>query len=145
MTVVRPTCMLGVAAALTAAYLASAMAQTQSPSPSPTSPPEVVNPQTSSPEQRQVTPPAKSGAVTAPNSSLVGLAVMSSDGRKVGTVENAGTGADGKAVIFLKTGGFLGFGGHIVAIADGKFTRSGEFIQLGLTSEDVGKLPEAKD
>jgi hypothetical protein len=62
----------------------------------------------------------------------------------LGTVQSASAGPDGKAVIFLKTGGFLGFGGHVVAIPEGKFTRSGEVIQLSMTAEDVSKLPEAK-
>jgi hypothetical protein len=144
MTVITPARMLGTAALLVAVPFASAMAQTQAPVPSPTSPPEIVKPQTTPSEQRQALPPAKSGVV-APNSSLVGLAVMSSDGRKLGSVQNVSTGPDGKTVIFLKTGSFLGFGGRVVAIPEGKFTRSGEFIQLGMTAEEVSKLPEAKD
>jgi sporulation protein YlmC with PRC-barrel domain len=144
MTVITRVHMLGTAALLVVVPFASAMAQTQAPLPSQTSPPEIVKPQATPSEQRQVMPPAKSGEV-APNSSLVGLVVMSSDGRKLGSVRNVSTGPDGKTVIFLKTGSFLGFGGHVVAIPEGKFTRSGDFIQLGMTAEDVSKLPEAKD
>jgi PRC-barrel domain len=141
MTVITRARMVGTAALLVAFPFASAMAQTQAPLPSQT---EMVKRQTTPSEQQQVTPPTNSGVV-APNSSLVGLAAMSSDGRKLGSVQNVSTGPDGKTVIFLKTGGFLGFGGRVVAIPEGKFTRSGEFIQLGMTAEDVSKLPEAKD
>jgi sporulation protein YlmC with PRC-barrel domain len=134
MTVIKSAGMLGVATFLMAAApIASATAQTQSPSLPQTSTPEIVRP---APEQRQVMPSVKT---------LVGLAVMSSDGRKLGTVQSADMRPDGKTAIFLKTGGFLGFGGHVVEVPEGKFTRSGEFIQLGMTAEEVSKLPVAKD
>jgi hypothetical protein len=137
MTVTKPARMLGAAAVLMAVPLAAAMAQTQPPSPSQTSPPEIVRSPATSPEQSS----AKSNAY----SSLAGLAVMSSDGHKLGTVQSTGTGPDGKVKILLKTGGFLGFGGHVVAIPEGKFTRNGEALQLSMTAEEVSKLPEAKN
>jgi hypothetical protein len=43
------------------------------------------------------------------------------------------------------TCGFLGLGGKLVAIPDGKFTRTGADIQLGMTAGEVSKLPEVKD
>ena len=46
--------------------------------------------------------------------------------------------------IHFKSGGFLGIGGKLVAIPEGKFTRAGDNIQLGMTSEEVSKLPEIK-
>ena len=53
---------------------------------------------------------------------------------------------DGKVkAIHLKTGGFLGFGGKLVAIPEGKFTKAGENVQLGMTSDEVSKLPEVKE
>ena len=77
---------------------------------------------------------------------LVGLAVFSSDGNKLGNVHSVNAEPDGKVkAIHIKTGGFLGIGGKLVAIPDGKFTRSGENIQLGLTSDEVSKLPEVKE
>ena len=77
---------------------------------------------------------------------LVGLAVFSSDGSKLGNVHSVNVEPDGKVkAIHIKTGGFLGIGGKLVAIPDGKFTRAGDNIQVGLTSDEVSKLPEVKE
>ena len=74
---------------------------------------------------------------------MIGLAVFGSDGQKVGLVEAVKAETDGRVMaIHVKTGGFLGFGGKVVAIPAGKFARSGPYVQLGLTADDVGKLPE---
>jgi hypothetical protein len=92
------------------------------------------------------TPPA-SKPVTAPAKvhPLIGLAVFSADGTKLGAVNSVASGADGKVTaIHIKTGTFLGFGGKLVAIPDGKFTRKGENVQLGMTAEEVSALPEVK-
>jgi hypothetical protein len=70
---------------------------------------------------------------------------MSSDGERLGSVRNVSAGPDGKSAIFVKTGGFLGLGAHTVAIPEGKFSRMGEFIQLGLTAQEVSKLPDVKE
>jgi sporulation protein YlmC with PRC-barrel domain len=86
--------------------------------------------------------------VTAPGkvNPLVGLAVFSSDGSKIGTVQSVSAALDGSAkAIQIKTGGFLGFGGKLVAIPEGRFTKSGDAIQLGMTAEEVGKLPQVKE
>ena len=73
-------------------------------------------------------------------------AVFSSDGTKLGNVQSVVTAPDGKVTaIHIKSGGFLGFGGKLVAIPEGKFTRSGENVQLGMTAEEVSKLPETKE
>ncbi len=45
----------------------------------------------------------------------------------------------------MKFGGFLGFGGRIVEVPEGKFTQRGENVQLGYTSDQLSKLPEVKD
>ena|SRR5215468_10131614 len=39
---------------------------------------------------------------------------------------------------------FLGFGGHIVAIPNGKFDRVGDTVQINMTADEVNKLPKAK-
>jgi hypothetical protein len=59
------------------------------------------------------------------------LAVFSSDGSKMGTVQSVSAAPDGsvKAILF-KTGGFLGFGGKMVAVPEGRFTKAGDNIQL---------------
>jgi hypothetical protein len=56
------------------------------------------------------------------------------------------TGPGGDIVsLHVRTGGFLGFGGRIVAIPGGKFIRSGHSIRLDLDSDEVTGLPEVKD
>ena len=77
---------------------------------------------------------------------MIGLTVFSSDGNKLGSVQSVDAGADGTVrAIRLKTGGFLGFGGKLVEILEGKFTKSGDNVQLGMTSDEVSKLPEVKN
>jgi hypothetical protein len=76
---------------------------------------------------------------------LIGLTTFSSDGTKVGTISGVARGPDGKiTAIRFKTGGFLGFGGKVVEVPDGKFARTGDTVRLGLSAEEVSKLPEAK-
>jgi sporulation protein YlmC with PRC-barrel domain len=78
--------------------------------------------------------------------SLVGLMVFSSDGTRVGEVRSVDTGQGGNIVALrVRTGGFLGFGGRIVAIPEGKFIRSGQSIRIDLDSDEVAALPEVKD
>jgi sporulation protein YlmC with PRC-barrel domain len=113
--------------------IASVMAQTQPANPSKVAPPEIIGPQTTLPEH-----PGMAGLY----SSLIGLGVMSSDGERLGNVQNVIADPDGKAVIFVKTDGFLGLGPRTVAIPEGKFSHTGEFIQLALTVQEVSKLPE---
>jgi hypothetical protein len=77
---------------------------------------------------------------------LIGLTAISSDGSKIGDVRAVRTTPDGKVTALrVKSGGFLGFGGRIVEIPEGKFTRSGDTVRLSLTAEEVSKLPAAKD
>jgi sporulation protein YlmC with PRC-barrel domain len=97
-------------------------------------------------------PPAKAPAVkpseapaALPGRDLVGLNVFSSDGTRVGEVRTVNAGPSGAVTLHVKTGGFLGFGGRIVAIPEGRFTRTGQSIRLDLNSEQVNDLPEVKD
>ena len=77
---------------------------------------------------------------------VVGLNVFSADGTRVGEVRSVNTGPSGDIVaLHIRTGGFLGFGGRIVAIPQGKFIRSGQSIRLDLDSDEVTGLPEVKD
>jgi sporulation protein YlmC with PRC-barrel domain len=76
----------------------------------------------------------------------VGLSVFSSDGTRVGEVKSIDTGPRGDIVaLHIRTGGFLGFGGRIVAIPEGRFIRSGQSIRLDLDSDQVSELPEIKN
>ena len=147
MTVLKPVRLLGTAAILATVPLLSAIAQTQSPPPAETSPPpavtkpEAVTP----PAQREVMPP-KTVAAPVMVAPTAGLAVQSSDGSSLGSIRSVKAGPDGKvSAIYLKIGGFLGMGGKVVAIPDGKFTRKGDLIQLSMTADEVGKLPEVTE
>jgi sporulation protein YlmC with PRC-barrel domain len=94
-------------------------------------------------------PPAinPSEAPAAPTArDLVGLSVFSSDGTRVGDVRAVNTDSSGDIVaLHVRTGGFLGFGGRIVAIPQGKFIRSGQSIRLDLDSDEVTGLPEVNN
>lgn len=77
---------------------------------------------------------------------LIGLPVLSSERNKIGTVKSVDGEPDGKiTVINIATGSFLGLGAKLVAIPGGKFTRVGDTMWLGMTAEEVSKLPELKD
>ena len=77
--------------------------------------------------------------------SLVGMNVFSSDGTRVGEVRSVDTGPGGAVVaLHVRTGGFLGFGGRIVAIPEGRFIRSGQSIRLDLDADQFDNLPEVK-
>jgi hypothetical protein len=76
----------------------------------------------------------------------MGLTAVSSDGSNIGDVRAVKTTPDGKVTaLHIHSGGFLGFGGKIVEIPEGKFTRNGDNIRLTFTAEQVSKLPAVKD
>jgi sporulation protein YlmC with PRC-barrel domain len=82
----------------------------------------------------------------APAQSMVGLDVFTSDGTRVGEVRGMSTGPGGEVVtLHVRTGGFLGFGGRIVAVPQGRFTRTGQIVRLDLDSDQVSGLPEVKE
>jgi PRC-barrel domain len=151
--------LVGAVVVLTGVPLLAASAQTQAPTPpSPgASPPAATKPDAAptpmtkpaNPSESPATAPRRTDkSATAPGKAnpLVGLAVFSSDGNKMGTVHSVSAAPDGSVkAIHLKTGGFLGFGGKLVAIPEGRFTKSGDNIQLGITADEVSKLPEVKE
>jgi len=107
-------------------------------------------PPNAAPSARQAVEVPKPGAATKPadpaQHPLLGLAVFSSDGNKVGAVESIDAQPDGKiTAINVKIGGFLGFGARVVAVPDGKFERVGTVVRVGLTAEEIGKLPALRD
>lgn len=144
MSVIRVACITGVLVALP---LVAAMAQTQSPPPSPASPPAATKSETTAPPATpQGTPSTtaeKKAAAPAATGNLVGLSAKSSDGHNLGTVQSV-TGPGGKTGIGVKVGGFLGFGGHLVEIPDGKLSRVGDTVQVSMTADEVNKLPKAE-
>jgi PRC-barrel domain protein len=150
MSRLKPIRMMGAAVVLAAMPLA-ASAQTQGPSPTvppPTAPPPATRPDPAPTPPSAMPPrtPDKSATAPAKVNPMIGLAVFSSDGSKMGTVQAVSTAPDGQVkAIQFKTGGFLGFGGKNVSVPEGRFTKSGDAVQLGMTSEEVGKLPEVKE
>jgi sporulation protein YlmC with PRC-barrel domain len=124
------------------------VAQTQAPSPpSPSAPPPSGRPELpKAPGATQPGTAEKSATAPGEANPLIRMAVFSSDGSKVGTVHSISTGPDGSVKsLHIRTGGFLGFGARLVAIPEGRFTRNGDNIQLGMTADEVSKLPEVKE
>jgi PRC-barrel domain protein len=159
MTTLTRLRLIGAAALVSSAAALSAAAQTQTPAPETTPPavkpepaptPTPTPPTGMKPSDAMKTPAAPSAterqsAAPAKNP-MIGLNVFSSDGNKLGSVQSVDAGSDGKVrAIRLKTGGFLGFGGKLVEIPEGKFTKSGDNVQLGMSSDEVSKLPEVKN
>lgn len=117
--------------------------------------PPVIAAETVAPEPEVVQAPP-SGSAPAPHAqgkampsdarTLIGIDVFSQDQTRVGSVEKVVSGPDGAMqAIHIKTGGFLGFGGKLVAIPQGKFAMRGQNVQLLLTSDEVAHLPAVKD
>ena len=154
MTMLTRLRLIGAAVLVASAAAITASAQTQTPAPDTQTTPPAAKPEPAPPSTGPAMKPSspampsatdKQSAAPAKNP-MIGLSVFSSDGSKLGSVQSVTAGSDGKVkAIRLKTGGFLGFGGKLVEIPEGKFTKSGDNVQLGLTSDEVSKLPEAKN
>jgi sporulation protein YlmC with PRC-barrel domain len=88
-------------------------------------------------------PPGSSAAAKGTVDPLVGLEVVSNDGKKVGEVMAVKAGPDGKLrEIHVKTGSFLGFGGRTVSIPADMVSKQGEKVSIAMPSSDIGKLPK---
>lgn len=145
-TLKKKAALLGAAALLGTCSL-TALAQQ-----APDATPPAEKPPMTRPEAAPAPAPTPPSATTSPKATqaaaakeLIGLTAFSSDGSKVGDVRAVTTTPDGKVTLHLRTGGFLGFGGRIVAIPDDRYTRSAQSIRLALTADEVSKLPEVKD
>jgi hypothetical protein len=91
-------------------------------------------------------PTEKKAAAPAAIGQLVGLTAKSSDGTNLGTIYGLTMEPAGNVTaIAVKVGGFLGFGGHMVVIPDGKFNRVGGTVQINMTADEIQKLPKAKN
>ena len=122
--------------------LVTAMAQAQPNPTSPANPPAATQPPPSAPP---AAPTDKKAGTSTAIADLVGLTAKSSDGASLGTVYGVTMAPGGKVTaIGVKVGGFLGFGGHMVIIPDGKFDRVGDTVQINMSSDEVHKLPEVK-
>ena len=150
MPINKRTRMLGAAALFACSPLAVMAQTTMTPStpdrPSATEPARPADPAMKPTEPTRPALPRTTEQTAPKINPLIGLAVFSSDGSKLGNVHSVNVEPDGKVkAIHLKTGGFLGIGGKLVAIPEGKYTRAGDNIQLGMTSDEVSKLPEVKE
>jgi hypothetical protein len=149
-TMANPITIRFVAAVALLSVSAFAAAQ-QTPAPEPSPPAE--KPPMAKPEPAPQTAPKAEKPATPPGSTqaksrhpLTGLTAVSSDGQEIGDVRTVKTTPDGKVTaLHIHSGGFLGFGGKIVEIPEGKFSRNGGKIQLTFTGEEVSKLPPVKD
>jgi len=156
MTMLTRLRLIGAAVLVSSAAAIAASAQTQTPAPDTQTTPPAAKPEPA-PTMPSTGPAMKPSSPAMPNATdkqsaapaknpMIGLSVFSSDGSKLGAVQSVTAASDGKVkAIRLKTGGFLGFGGKLVEIPEGKFTKSGDNVQLGLTSDEVSKLPEVKN
>ena len=149
MSIIKLARIIGTTGIVVAVPLLAATAQTQTPPPSPTDSPAATKPETSAPPvaaqaMPSTRPSDKKAAAPAATGELVGLTAKSSDGHNLGTVQTVMMEPSGKiSAIGVKVGGFLGFGGHTVAVPDGKFNRVGDTVQINMTADEVNKLPEA--
>jgi PRC-barrel domain len=156
MTTLTRLRLIGAAAIVSSAAALAAAAQTQTPAPETQTTPPAVKPEPaptpptgmkpSDPPKSPMTPSTNKQSAAPAKNPMIGLSIFSSDGSKLGSVQSVDAGPDGtvKAIRF-KTGGFLGFGGKVVEVPEGKFTKSGDNVQLGMTSDEVSKLPEVKN
>jgi len=91
---------------------------------------------------RSAPPARKVRPADLPQNPLLGLAVVSADGRAVGRVLSIDAEPDGTiSAINVTAGGLLGLGARLVAIPAGKFVRAGDHVRLTLTAAEVGALP----
>jgi sporulation protein YlmC with PRC-barrel domain len=154
MQILKPARLAGAIVAIASLPLVANAQSQPSTSPAPGSPPAATQPAPSPapppaarPSTETKTPatrPADKSATAPKGNPMIGLAVFSSDGSRLGTVQQVRESGGKVTAIHIKSGGFLGFGGKMVAIPEGKFTRVGDNVQLGLTAEEVSKLPEIK-
>jgi hypothetical protein len=137
--------LLGTCSALVStALLSAAFAQTQTPaSTSAAAPPAAMRPQQATLPK---TPRDPSMLTASKASPLLGLSVFSLDGARLGNVRGVEAGADGvTSAIYLITGGFLGFGGKLVALPVGTFTHDPEKIVVHMSVDEVGRLPAVEE
>ena len=140
MSIGRLVRITGATGVVMAVPLVAAIAQTQPPAPAPQNAPATTKPSTPSTPSP---PPSDKKAAAPASTNLVGLTAKSSDGTNLGTVHTVITNPGGKTAIGVKIGGFLGLGGHMVALPDGKFNRVGDTVEVNMTADEVQKLPQA--
>lgn len=88
------------------------------------------------PAAGQQTPAPDPPPAQQPDQSLVGLAVYSSDGHKVGEVAEVGM-AGGVPVVRAEMGEFLGLGSSSVIILAKAFQRKADRIEVSMTADEI--------
>jgi hypothetical protein len=134
---------LGLAAAITIAMLAPAVAQTSTPAPAPAAPPAASSPTTTAPATPPAAAPAPgttTGSTTATSTlstatrmvtvdALGDMDLVSADGKEIGDIEGVvENNADKKQFVLVGRGGFLGFGAKELAIPVENVTVQGEKV-----------------
>lgn len=130
-------------AVLVAMPLGVAMAQTQPLPSSPTTPPAATTPQApaAAPQPTLSAQPTERKFASPDFVDLVGITAKSSDGKDLGKLHSVM--ANGKTTIGVSVSSFLGLGGHLVAIPDGKYARVGDTVQINMTAQEIQALPRA--
>ena len=139
---IRP--ILAAGSVAVALMVSPAMAQQQPPAP--TKPQ-----QTPAPAKPQDAPVPTKPEAQQPDPGMVGLAVYSSDGQKLGQVAEVGMSA-GSPAIRAEMGEFLGLGATSVVIHADAFERNGDRIEVAMTAAEIkdtiskqrGKQPQPK-
>jgi sporulation protein YlmC with PRC-barrel domain len=142
---------LGLAAAITIAMLAPAVAQTSTPAPAPAAPPAASSPTTTAPATPPAAAPAPgttTGSTTATLSTatrmvtvdaLGDMDLVGADGKEIGDIEGVvENNANKKQFVLVGRGGFLGFGAKELAIPVENVTVQGEKVTL--RNMDVAQL-----
>lgn len=78
-------------------------------------------------------------------SKLIGMDVRNAEGEKIGTIDDLVILPGASIVAILQVGGFLGLGGHLVAVPFESLTMSAGGSRASLpdgTKEALGNLPE---
>lgn len=143
----------GLAAAITIAMLAPAVAQTSTSAPAPATPPAASGPTTTAPAAPVAAEPAPgttTGSTTATSplgtatrmltvDALGNMDLVGADGKEIGAIEGVvENNADKKQFVLVERGGFLGFGAKEIAIPVENLAVQGEKVTL--RNMDVAQL-----
>ena len=80
-------------------------------------------------------------------SKLIGTAIYNDQNEKIGSVEDVIIGRDKVVFAVINVGGFLGMGGHLVAVPYNTINvdyNNGKLVLPGATKDALRKLPEFK-
>lgn len=91
----------------------------------------------------QPSPPGTEMAPEQQRAMLLGKPVWTTDGKQAGIISDVLTDADGNLeAVHMTLGEFLGMGDRLVRVDAGLLVTDGEQLQVMLSSEELGMLPE---